>query len=110
LIPVQISLDIEPFEITLEEDGVRIKWDNREGHVSFYSWAWLRQHRFVDDETANTPQLDEPKIFLGINPNQDDVTVGYEEVMRDDNGVAEWTSKIVWSPLRCLSCILESIR
>jgi len=65
-------------------------------HESFYPWSWLQQHPF--SAGSNRTALDEPLVFLGNEPNPADVTVSYEDVMASDQGVAEWTSKIVFLP------------
>ncbi|CAF0769215.1 unnamed protein product [Adineta steineri] len=86
----EIPSDIKSAAIEQSKDGLTIHW-NHPTHTSFYPWSWLQRHSY-------NPRFQKtflPKKQLWNHEIQQNLPViEYDTVMKSDDGVAEWTSKI----------------
>ncbi|KAH9222761.1 hypothetical protein DL95DRAFT_441109 [Leptodontidium sp. 2 PMI_412] len=91
-----IPQDIQPKEVRIEKDGLRITWAN-DDHVSSYKWDWLVKHRnkaAVSMFEQEKQELMDPYTYWDSNIASNPPSVHYDEIMADDKGVGAWTAKI----------------
>ncbi|KAI9882369.1 MAG: hypothetical protein M1823_005883 [Watsoniomyces obsoletus] len=93
--------DIQAEFVSPVENGLQVRWAD-DGHESVYTWDWLERHGPKSNVSQETPLR---RRFWGNEIKHSPPSVRYSDVMRDDEGVQEWTRKIV----RCLLYLEDRI-
>ncbi|KAG5368897.1 Trimethyllysine dioxygenase [Yarrowia sp. C11] len=94
-----IPEDVQPSKVALNGDNWDVTWKH-DGHVSSYPVEWLNRHNYSKPKTQSKTgpaQLDkeiEKKYWLAADIEADKPTVKYDDVMKTDKGLAEWSKKI----------------
>ncbi|KAK6528942.1 hypothetical protein TWF694_004170 [Orbilia ellipsospora] len=85
-----LPLNIRPSEVEPKDEGLYVKWHG--GHESLYSWEWLHRHSYAP-RLEKYPSV-QRKLWGKADLEENIPVVKYDDVMKSDNGVAEWTSQI----------------
>ncbi|RKF83438.1 Trimethyllysine dioxygenase [Golovinomyces cichoracearum] len=91
--------DIVPNEVWTEKEGLRVIYtqgpDDGNSHESFYPWSWIMKNipKGLEQEQKLEPNPNS-LILWDSNIETDLPSASYEEIMKSDHGVRDWTDKI----------------
>ncbi|TQS35019.1 hypothetical protein Golomagni_04575 [Golovinomyces magnicellulatus] len=85
--------------MTLDTQGP----DDENSHESFYTWSWIKKNIPRElDQKQGLKSNSNPLILWDSDIENDLPSASYEDIMKSDLGVREWTNKIVSS-----KCVLK---
>jgi hypothetical protein len=94
---VKIAADIKAESIRQDDQHVFIAWSD--GHQSRHELTWLQHHNSRVAPSATLPGRETVLWNADILTTMPSPTVSFEEVMKSDDGLAQWLKRVVRTPI-----------